>query len=418
MRINILTSRVAAGIALAAIVGLLSLYVFGPALFCRFGISNLNARKHDQAKYWLELATFLRPKDQVANYQLAIAWRRSGQVEAAKQHLQLALKSGLSDALYEREEQLLGLKAGQYPKSIESWRQLVQSAGADLPEVCEAFVLFRLARFETQQAQTLLAAWEEQYPSDARCQHLKGNIFVLLEKYKPAIACYQQAAELTTNNHAILLDLVKAQMQLLLFDNAIANIERILEDSSLNQDESQLLYARCLLKTGQLKRAREWVAQCSQEVQQSAAMLSVMGELHFQDGNLDDALKYLEEAKTKAPADLPSRYLLGRVLQGLGETERAKTEFVFVKEATKASVEIPRLTAQLSSAPDDIQLRFKLARLSWQYQSRSVGLRWFQELLKVAPNHQPTHKILAEHYQAAGDENRANFHRSQLQMPR
>lgn len=418
MRINILTGRVAAGIALAAIVCLLSLYAFGPALFCRFGAANLSARNHDKAKYWLELATLLRPNDQVANYQLAIAARRNGEIEAAKEHLRLALKSGLSDPSYEREEQLLGLKAGKYPGSIESWRQLVQSAGADLPEVCEAFVLFRLARFETQQAQTLLTAWEEQYPNDARCQHLKGNIFVLLEKYKPAIECFQLAADLTNNNQAILLDLAKAQMQLLLYEDAIASIERTLDDHSSKQGEAHLVYAQCLLKTGQPKRAREWAAKCSQEVRQSAAMLSVLGELNFQEGKLEDALKYLEEAKTKAPADLQSRYLLARVLQGLGESARATAEFVFVKEATKASVEIPRLTAQLTGSPDDIELRFKLAKLSWQYQSRSVGLRWFQELLQRAPNHQPTHEILSDYYQSVGDEKLANFHRSQSQVPR
>lgn len=95
--------------------------------------------------------------------------------------------------MLQREQLLLDLKQGRYPQQIEVWRDLTNTAGSDAPEICEAFVNFRLARFKTPDYWYLWVANFEgqsfglyenlgncifQHASDARGISAVGGVYV------------------------------------------------------------------------------------------------------------------------------------------------------------------------------------------------------------------------------------------------
>ncbi len=400
-------------------------YLFGPAILCEVGRRDIERRQHERGLSWLNVARLLRPADMVVNYQMSRVLRRLNRPQQASSHLEVAVKNDLPADLHEREQVLQGLKVGTYPQSIQAWRDLLQSAGSDLPEVCEAFVLFRLSRFETVQAIELLEAWEQQYPTDARCLQLKGGIYELLEKWRPAIESYEQAASFTDKNQAILVDLAGVRIHQLQYDQAIVDLRVALKDGEPILDlskaggggrslEARVLLATCLLKTGELSEAERVLEKRCKSLEPSADLWAILGELSFQKGDLETAKKFCESSIAVDPARMQSHYLLAQTLDALGDKQGAKSEFDFVRTATTATTKIAKLTAELVSSPKDVELRYEIGSLAWQYQSRANGLRWLTELLQVDPLHQPTHRLLAEHYDETGNIALANFHRSQL----
>ena len=80
-------------------------------------------------------------------------------------------------------------------------------------------------------------------------------------------------------------------------------------------------------------------------------------------------------------------------------------------EGTRALLQLSRLTSQVVEDPSNVELRFKVASITWQWKSRSDGEAWLRSVLEYDPKHADAHKLLAEHYASVGRNKEAEFHR-------
>ncbi len=396
-------------IAILIVGGLIGFWLGADILLLR-GRHLVEQRQHRSAVRWLSVATALGTQKPEVYYQLSRAWRRLGDFEKSRLSLEKASERGWDGGLVRREQQLLAITQREFPDHIHVWTDLVRSAGSDLPEICEAFVYFRLARLETVDALEILRAWQAEYPGDARAYHVHGQVLQALERWKDAAEQLARAAELAPDRDDILLDLAAAQMQQLFYTQAIESLNRCLEINGENH-AARVTLARAMAKVGQVDVALRMLSEDLERLPNRAEVLSALGELELSEGQLEPAVIHLREAAQLEPCDRETRYLLARALQRAGLRAEAEAEFEFVKEATEAITRLSKLTADMVSDPNNVELRFQVALINWKYESRETGLRWFQELLAIAPNHVPTHRILAEHYALEDDAQRSSFHR-------
>ena len=82
------------------------------------------------------------------------------------------------------------------------------------------------------------------------------------------------------------------------------------------------------------------------------------------------------------------------------------------EEAKKAKEEMAQLTWQLQQAPNDADLRYRIAQLFLR-SGEEEGLRWLLLNLQQHPNHRPSHLALADYYDKQGQTARAADHRRQ-----
>lgn len=376
----------------------------------------LDSRSHAAALAWLNLARSVGLDNAELQVQLARAHRRLGDTQAATENLRRAAMLGVDAQVLQREQLLLDLKQGRYPQQIEVWRDLTKMAGSDAPEICQAFVYFRLARFETPEALAILDAWQTDFPNDAQPRYLRGRLFNVIVRTSEAIQQFQEAAQLDPTRDDVLYELALLHMQRLAYTDAENVLSRCLAANPDNL-EASVLQARVWRKLGRTEAAYKALVSLVDREPRLASALSELGALHLSQGNADQAVEVLRRAVELELVDREMRYLFAQALQRDGQAEQAAHEYAFVKEAMAAAEALPKLLSDLAAEPGNTDLRFQIAMINWKYQSRPVGLRWFQELLAIDPGHVPTHRALAEYYAEQGDTQRAEYHQRSAHQP-
>src|SRR5262249_52138197 len=101
---------------------------------------------------------------------------------------------------------------------------------------------------------------------------------------------------------------------------------------------------------------------------------------------------------------------------GLQGRKQESAEMLTKSHDTRALVEKANkmLRAESDSPTRDAASVFEIGSILLQIGETRLGLHWLHQALNRDPNHQPTHKLLAEHYQSHSDEQKASFHRSRL----
>ena len=75
--------------------------------------------------------------------------------------------------------------------------------------------------------------------------------------------------------------------------------------------------------------------------------------------------------------------------------------------------QVQLLLEQLRTNPDRVDLRYDVGTKLLEYGTAGEGVAWLQSVLQHQPDHQPTHKALAEYYEAHDAPALAARHRRQ-----
>ena len=173
--------------------------------------------------------------------------------------------------------------------------------------------------------------------------------------------------------------------------------------------------AHSVLQQGRTKEAGEILAAAVKRHPSDPGLMAETGRLHLEMGELDKAVKYLSAVVELQPENTELRYALAQALRSLGREDEAQKHFKLVDEGTRALLQLSRLTGQVVEDPSNVELRFKVASITWQWKSRSDGEAWLRSVLEYDPKHPGTHKLLAEHYDSVGRKEEAEFHRKLAQ---
>ncbi len=373
--------------------------------------SALEKRQHDRASAALAVAKFLQADNAHTQFLLGVTHRRKKDFAAAGQHLQRALDLGFDEEAVRRQQLLALAQTRDFDRVEDRWDELLMSAAADGPEISEAFAELLLSRFEIDGALRVLEAWQSDFPADPGPHMMRGKILVVVRNWKDAEAEYQRAIELDPDNAEAKLQKAICQTKQLKHEEAAAILKQLIDGGNHSADVI-VNYAACLRKLQGPQVATELLQKYWTTVSDDIDALLEMGRGHMESEQPAEALTYLKQAVEKNPIDREIRYLYAQALQAAGRGDEAQQEFAYVNEATKPVLKLGQLEPALVEDPDNIELRFQIAEITFRYKSRQEGVNWLHSLLHLQPDHVPTHRLLAEHYEEIGDRERAAKHRA------
>jgi tetratricopeptide (TPR) repeat protein len=376
------------------------------------GSACIEAREHQRALGWLTFAERISWERAELHFLLARCYRRLEDFDRTTTHLERAHQLGWDVRELEREQWLALAQTNRFDDVNPHWADLFDNPGSDGPEISKAYVTGALALFRIGDALRVLTAWETDFPHDAEPHVLRGKLAATMLAWAESSQHYSRALELEPRRPDARLGLARALMRIGQAEQAESHLENLVQGTDDNP-EAELLYAQSLVKQGKADEAEQALKDLlGRDPGQIEALLE-LGNLFLAAGRSDEALEYLQEAVDRKPENREIVYAYGKALQAQGQSEEATACFKFVDEATKPLIELKGLMNRLLANPADLELRFQVAYITWKYRSREEGEKWFRSLLKLAPDHEPTHAALAIHYRLSGAQDQAEFHQRQ-----
>lgn len=373
------------------------------------GAANIEARRHDRALRWLETAELISPPRAELNFLLARCYRRLEEFDEVEDHLRKAHELEWDVNQLEREQWIALAQTGQYNAMSPHWAELFEDVGSDGPEISKAYTTMCFALFQFREANEVLAAWEKDFPEDAEPHVMRGRLSETNLNWAGAADHYREALRLDPLRQDAHFGLSKSLVNLGQIEKAREILRSVVKQEPENW-EARLVLAQCLVKLDQLSEARTELEKVIAAQPSNADALLEAGNVELAQQNTRLAAKFLKKALELKPENREIAYAAARTLQAAGDHEEARKLFKFVDEATEPLIRLKKLIGQLLAEPDNLNLRFEVALITWRYKSREEGKRWLLSLLNYEPRHPPTHALLAEHYNLIGDRERALHH--------
>jgi tetratricopeptide (TPR) repeat protein len=375
----------------------------------------IDSRQHVNAGRWLAVARVVVPipligADRGEFYFLSARLnRRLEKFDRVSDELRKARWHGWDEAAVEREQWIALAQTGRFDRVASHIADLLTGAGSDGPEICKAYVAWLLSRFKLASAHRVIDVWQQDFPESGEPYFQRGRIFSVTQNWIAAVEQYSESLKRDPGRTDVRLMRAKAQIQLVRYSAAVADLEGVLRIEP-EQIEARIAQAQCLSNLGQAEEACRLLEVVADEHPESSEALSLLGRIEQKQGNQKAALAALEKAVLLRPIDSDARYALGRTLRAFGRDAESKAHFDFVAESTRALLKLGQLTEKLVEKPDDVELRFEVGKLTWQWRSRDVGEQWLRSVLDYDEEHVGTHRVLAEHYLDLGDQERATHH--------
>ena len=187
-------------------------------------------------------------------------------------------------------------------------------------------------------------------------------------------------------------------------------LRQVVQDDPANLT-ARIALAQSLAKLGRPDDAKQRLRELLRDHPDQSDVLLELGNLELGTGQVPQAFEHLQQAAKLKPESREVIYAYAKALQASGKTAEAAPQFKFVDEATKPLMQLKKLLDRLVQEPNNLDVRFQIAAITWKYKSREEGVKWFLSLLRLAPRHAPTHAALVIHYHAVGDQERAAVHR-------
>jgi predicted Zn-dependent protease len=169
---------------------------------------------------------------------------------------------------------------------------------------------------------------------------------------------------------------------------------------------------------GEAEQALRFFEAALEREPDSATTLVERGSLLLEAGKLTQAEADLRKAVAIDPTYGRSYYQLARVLeQQGGEAKQAEARrcLELGKQAEKANERLADIiNYKMSRDSHNPDLYYEVGELLLRGPRKDAGLGWLYRVLKLDPNHQPTHRLLARYYEEKGDRVMAAKHRQRI----
>lgn len=395
-------SPIVAGVFLITALGL-GTYFWTDLCLWRADV-NLHERRLDRALAWVARSEWIRaaPDRHRCLLQLRIARRRQDfhQVEDL---LRQAPRLGVAPRDLQRERLLAMAQTSQFEQMQGQWSELLSDPRDDGPEIARAYYTWAMLHHQLTLAEKTLMLWHGDYPDDPEPLYLQGRFHEALENWDDAEEGYRGALKLNPGNEGYRLALAHVLQVRLKPAEATPLFEESLRKDSKNLVALQGL-AQCKATKGNVEEAVELLRKAMQVNPDDFATQKAYGELLLKAGDAAGAVPVLEQAHRKFPEHANLANSLARALKEAGRNSEAEPLFKFVAESRPFLDELPRLEKKLQQQPDNLQLRMKIASITAKYVSRRDAIRWYENLLRVAPGYVPAEAALNELHRQFGEE--------------
>src|SRR5262249_3739502 len=124
-----------------------------------------------------------------------------------------------------------------------------------------------------------------------------------------------------------------------------------------------------------------------------------------------EALGWLQRADQLSPHQTDVIALLALTCRQLDRADEARRYEQELDELRSGLDQLDRLRRQIRAEPDSPALRYEAGALCLRVGRDEEAGHWFLSVLQLDPDHRPTHRALAEHFEKLGDP-RAAYHRA------
>jgi tetratricopeptide (TPR) repeat protein len=377
----------------------------------------LDAGDDNLAESRLAYSTWVGASKETTFLQARLA-RHRGDYGEMSRLLDVASRAHYDARLLQREAMLARAQIGQFDDDMESkinaW---ILEGGSDTREICAAYANGLAASSRFEEATRILEAWSADYPSDPRPNFRLGRILEHQRRKEDALEQYRVAS--TKDPHYIpaiysygrlLFDQRKVDEALAVFEacpNADSLIPVQVSIAVCKKTQSKLSEAKQILQRV-LKTPVDTIRQSYRQLQEPVERFvaaAELGKIESDEGNFEEAKKWLEKAIAFNSRDMEARYSYAVALRGLGEKEQSDKEFDYVKRTRDALASVNVYWDRVQSNPRDTEARLKLAKTFLEHESVRNGLYWLKSIQAYEPENAEVAALLEQYAdEAAADQ--------------
>ncbi len=269
---------------------------------------------------------------------LARTHRRLGDLPRTSLLLDRAETLGGDARRIELERRLVLAQSGRLGEVEPLLPDMLIDAGADGPDVCEAFVQGFFVNLRTAEALRLLDLWQESFPKDPQPYFMRAYLMRSLDKYTEAEQIYRQGLALAPDRTAMRRELADILVVTNQLDQAESELTQCLQEAP---DDPQVYFglARCAYQRGNLAEVPPRLEETLQRAPDHYEARRLRGQLKLAEGQAAEALPDLEAVVAERPYDTLARDALGRTLSALGAPTRpSRTWISWSRRASNSAV--------------------------------------------------------------------------------
>lgn len=345
---------------------------------------------------WSRAAWRQSPEAALAAARLA---RRGNELDKFALQIKHAQYLGAPAERIDREWWLASAQSGQLNSVKDKLGILMETAGEDGPQVCEAFALGYMRMRDFNSALALLNAWATDYPSDARPHAWIGSIHSELQANAQAEKAFREALRIDKAHPRAAQGLGTLLLDLKRPSEAVPYFQMALKDPSVGPEASVGL-ASSLQALSNTVEASAVLQSALERFPNSHSILGAAADALIKEGDYAAAEKLLAPDIQAGSKRRELRYFYAIALRGIGRVDDAKPHFDYAAEANEKISDANRIIVEVSQRPQDTELRFRIGDAHLRYGNTEDGLMWLNSVLELAPQHSATHAALAEFYQS------------------
>lgn len=365
------------------------------------------------------LETCLRvwPNDPDVHRLAARAARQTGDFVAAESHLNtcLRLEGGASEGT-QLEFLLMRAQTGEVDEVSGLLFGYVDRGHPDTQHILETLASVHMRHFRYGPAAYVLRRWIELFPDSAKAYHFRGWVLERMNQPKGALDEYLRALELDPGMDRVRLRVAEMYLEDKEPLKALPHLEELRARLG-DRPEVLARLGQCRYQQGRHAEARDLLERAVEKMPDDPGVLLFLGRLDNEDGHPERAEQRLRRAVAVEPSDTEIRYVLVTSLQLQGrdaEAAREQAEYERHKELLERANHLLQEEARNPAARRDPAAAADIGALLLKIGQHRQGLYWLDEALARDPDYRPAHKVLAEHFEAHGEPQRAAHHRKFL----
>jgi Tfp pilus assembly protein PilF len=371
--------------------------------------------RFEDAKSHLAFCLAIWPRSVQVHILAARAARLKGEFSEAEAYLNqcLKLEHGATEPV-QVEFLLMRVQRGEEDAVASELLLRVDDGSPESPLILETLARAYMFHLRYGIAYMCLTRWMDAAPSSAEPLRLRGFVSERLSDWEAAMADYKRALELDPTLVPVRLRLAEMCMEKSNPLEAQSHLD-LLTIQFPDRPDVMARLGQCRFLQGNSEEARRLLEAAVEHMPNDAAVLVYLSRLEMQEGHPAKAESWLRHALEVDPTDAEARFSLVAALQSQDRWDEANAT---LEQHRKDSALLRRVSQVLKQEadgkPSDDPDALCEVGAAFLGTNERVGLYWLRRALERNPEHQPTHKVLAEHYESKGEPEKAAVHRARL----
>jgi tetratricopeptide (TPR) repeat protein len=341
--------------------------------------------------------------DGEVHFLLARTYRRAGNFDKTRLHLQQAAKHHWVPEQIRLENLLMKAQTGRLPESIPQLQEQLKQGHQDDILIFEALIIGSLQINNFPEANRWATIWIEQHPDDWLARFWLGVVLEEAHEYDLSAREYQKALGLNPNGAEVHLRLAEVLMRPNPSDDALSHYQAALAADPDNPF-ALLGLARCQHSLGNNEAAKAALDQLIERDHQNFGAYSLLGQLALEADDREQALDWLQKAHDINPGHIATNKQLEFVLRKLNRDDEAKEAAQRIQQLERLATRLEEITKAVLDQPKDVTLRQEAGDILFQFGDYQKAFRWFISALLIDPNHRPTRESTKKCLRKMGDE--------------